>query len=348
MARILLVQPFDAHAGSQRVAHAIATVLARRGVDVSIKLGFGGKGFLSEMPGVRPDIRCDDVAIRKILYPLWVLLALVPTALAALRGRTVWVNTVYSIAPAMLAILLVPKRTIIHLHEVTFPRPFHLLIWLAVRRDATLVCVSADQARRLGVSAELLPNSVGRPESDAVSRADRLLFVGTTQAIKGFALYLAVCRNLEGLALRKAAYLSDEDRHDPALVEAARSMGVEVVFGERSPDAIFADGFLVLLCTDPRLWVETFSLVAAEAVTRLVPVAGVGVTVLDEVVGEALAFNDPDRDPDRIARDVRGLYQDPQRMTELRAACAERRPHFAEDAFADRLFALLRTAGAVS
>jgi len=348
MPRVLLLQPFDAHAGSQRVALAILDALTDQGVDVSVKLGFGGKGFLSETTSVRPDIRSDNIPLRKLLYPLWILLSLLPIACAALRGRVVWVNTIYSVPPAMLAILLFPKRTIIHLHEVTFPRPFHLLLGMAARRGAPLVCVSADQAARLGVSAETLPNAVKRPETQRESRLDRLLFVGTTQPIKGFDLYVEACRRLKELPLRRTAYLSDEERHDPAQVQAARDLGIEIVFGERSIDAIYDDGFLVLLCSDPRLWIETFSLVAAEAVTRLVPVGGAGITVLHEVVGEALAFDEPGRDPDRIAQAIIDLYQDPQRMAALREACARRRSHFAEEVFAERLLALLQNAGQLS
>lgn len=340
--KVLFIQPFDAHAGSQRVGHAVVTAFTRAGVEVSTRVGFGGRGFLSELPGVRPDIHCTHVPIRKLLYPLWVALALVPTAWAAARGRLVWANTVYAITPALLAILMVPKQTIIHLHETIFPRPFNFLLRLAAWRGSTIVCVSADQAQRLGLAAEILPNPVGPPAKDGTSREDRLIFVGTTRPIKGFSLFISVCERLTDVGLRKAAYLSDEDGHDRALVETARSLGIDIVLGERSLDAIYADGFLVLLCTDPRLWIETFSLVAAEAVTRLVPIAGTGITVLGEVVGEALAFDDPTRNPDLIARSISELYNDPARAAALRAACAERRPQFAEEVFADRILALAR------
>lgn len=347
--RVLFVQPFDAYAGSQRVAEAIVVAFAAAGVDVAIKLGFGGRGFLSDSPGVRPDIHCDHIPTRKLLYPLWVMLAVAPTAWAAVRGRVVWANTVYAIAPALLAILIAPRRTVVHLHEATFPAPFHLLVRFAAWRGARLVCVSMDQAQRLGVEAAILPNPVRRPATDDVSaRKDRLLFVGTTQPIKGFDLYVQVCRRLTGVALRKMAYLSDEDRHDRALVDAARSVGIDVVFGERSPDAMYTDGFLVLLCTDARVCAETFSLVAAEAVTWLVPVAGTGITVLDEVVGEALAFNDPRRDPDLIAQAIADLHRSSDRTAALRAACAERRPHFSTEIFADRLLGLLKRQGVAS
>ncbi|HWQ88271.1 hypothetical protein [Brevundimonas sp.] len=347
--RVLFVQPFDAYAGSQRVAEAIVNAFAAAGVNVAIKLGFGGRGFLSEVPGVRPDVRCGHIPTRKLLYPLWIMLALAPVAWAAIRGRVVWANTVYAIPPALLAILIAPRRTVVHLHEATFPAPFRLLIRFAGWRGSRLVCVSADQAQRLGVAAAILPNPVSRPTTDYISaRKDRLLFVGTTQPIKGFDLYVAVCRRLTGVALRKTAYLSDEDRHDRALVDAARGVGIDVVFGERSPDVMYADGFLVLLCTDARVCAETFSLVAAEAVTRLVPVAGTGIIVLGEVVGEALAFNDPRRDPDLIAQAIADLHRAPERAAVLRAACAERRPHFSTEIFANRLLDLLKKQGAAS
>lgn len=339
---VLVLNPFDAYAGSQRIGRALVVTLHALGVDVRVRLGFGGRGFLSDISEVRPDVLCNSVSIRKLLYPLWTLLALVPVAWAAARGRIIWANTVYAVSPALLAILLFPHRIVIHLHEATFPRPFLWLLRLASARNAMIVCVSADQARRIGIDATILPNPVRQPCADPSSAMDRFLFIGTTQPMKGLALFVDVARLLDGTGLRMTAYLSDEDRQDHALVEAARAAGIQAIFREQSPDAMYRDGFLLLVGTDPRLWSETFSLVAAEAVAALVPVGGAGATVLPEVLGDALAFNEPGRDPVVIAQAVRRLRADPAWHARLREACAQRRAEFSEGMFEKRVGTLLR------
>lgn len=339
---LLVIHSFDAHAGAQRIGNALVTILAAAGVDVHVRLGFGGRGFLSEIPGVRPDVRCNHIPTRKLLYPLWALLALVPVAWAAGRGRIIWVNAIYAIGPALLAIMLFPRRTVIHLHEATFPRPFHWLLHLARWRGATIICVSADQARRIGVEAIILHNPVRQSAANLSSRMDRFLFIGTTQPMKGLALFIEVVRLLDDAGLRAAAYLSDEGHADQALVNAARSAGIDVIFGERSPEAMYRDGFLVFMGTDASLVSETFSLVAAEAVAALVPVGGAGATVLSEVLGDALAFNEASRDPATIANAVHRLHAAPETMARLRQACAERRVHFSEAIFEQRLLRLLQ------
>lgn len=338
---VLLLHAFDAHAGAQRIGHTLITSLAASGADVRLRLGFGGRGFLSELPGARPDVRCNHILTRKFLYPFWALAALIPVAWAAARGRVIWANAIYAIGPALLAIILFPHRVVVHLHEATFPRLFHWLLRMARWRGVTIVCVSADQARRIDVEAFILPNPVPIPLDDLPSRQDRFLFIGTTQPMKGFALFVEAAHLLSDTALRATAYLSDEDRQDRALVSAAKAKGIEVVFGERDHDVMYRDGYLLLLSTDPRLWVETFSLVAAEAVAALVPVGGAGSTVLPEVLGEALAFNDADRDPSIIADAVRRLLADPKEYGRLRQACKERRTQFTDGKFEQRVIRIL-------
>jgi glycosyltransferase involved in cell wall biosynthesis len=339
---VMLLHPFDAHAGAQRIGSAFVAALAATGVDVRVRVGFGGRGFLSELPGVRPDVQCDHIPTRKLLYPLWAICAMVSVAWAAARGRVVWANTIHAIAAALLAAMLFPRRTIVHVHEATFPRPFLWLLRLAHWRGASIVYVSADQAARIGVSGAILPNPVHLPSIDQPSRQNRFLFIGTTQPIKGFALFVAVVRLLDGSGLDTVAYLSDEHRHDRALVAAARAAGIEIVFGENSPEVMYRDGFLLLMATDPAMVSETFSLVAAEAIAALVPVGGAGATVLPEVLGEALAFNHANRDPASIAQAIRALLADPEKYAALRRACAERRVHFSEAAFTQRVVRLLQ------
>ncbi|WBH15104.1 glycosyltransferase [Sphingomonas radiodurans] len=335
--KMLLLNTFDAYAGSQRIGRDMVRLLAAAGHDVQVRLGFGGGGFLRDLSETRTDVGISNVAIRKLLYPLWALLVSLPVAIAALRGRIIWANAVYATLPALLAALLCPHRVAVHLHEATFPKLFMMILRLMVWRGVLIICVSSDHAARIGLPATVLYNPVSLSHRDAPSACDRLLFVGTTQPIKGFALFVAVCDKLEALPLRKTAYLSDEARHDRTLVARARQAGIDVVFGESRPEVLYRDGFLLLQTTDSALWTETFSLVAVEAMARLVPVAGTGTTVLPEVLGEALAFNAPSRDPREIADAIRSLHANPAQHAALRSACASHRGVFSECAFLNRL-----------
>ncbi|RSU59101.1 hypothetical protein BRX36_19615 [Sphingomonas sp. S-NIH.Pt1_0416] len=335
--RFLLLNPFDAYAGSQRIGLDVLAALKAAGHSVRVKLGFGGNGFLSDLPDVVPDMRTGHIRLRKVLYPFWSLLKMVPVALHVLRGDMVWANTVYAVPPALLAALLRPKRVIIHLHEVTFPRIFQPLLRLLSRKGVCLVCVSFDHARRIGLPATVLYNPVGLPALPIDNQQDRVLFVGTTQPSKGFALFVAVCRQLAEHPLRRVAYLSDETRHDPELVADAQAAGVEVVFGESDPSILYRDGFLLLQASDPALCIETFSLVAVEAMAWQVPVAGAGSSVFSEVLSDAMAFNAISRDPASIGDAIKALYADPVRHDALRAACVHRRSMFSENAFSQKI-----------
>jgi glycosyltransferase involved in cell wall biosynthesis len=339
--RVLILNPFDAFAGSQRVACDLVARLTETGHCVTVRLGFGGGGFLTDLPSITTDLSISNVSIRKLLYPLWALFVSLPLAMAVLRGRVVWANTIYAAPPAFLAAMLCPSRVVIHIHEANFSRLFFLILRLLVLRGVLLLCVSTDHATRIGLPATILYNSVPLPVKDVESACDRLLFVGTTQAIKGFALFVTVCELLEEFPLRKAAYLSDEARHDIKLVTEARRVGVDVIFNQSDPEVLYRDGFLVLQVTDPTLWTETFSLVAVEAIARQVPVASAGAVVLKEVLGDALAFDVPSRDPIVIADIIRSLHADHDRHKNIRAACVRRRTTFSEDAFRIRLEEIL-------
>lgn len=339
--KILLLNPFDAFAGSQRIARDTIDQLTDLGHDVAVKIGFGGYGFLTNLPSTTSDFDISDIPTRKLLYPFWLLWVILPVALSVLRGYTVWANTIYATPASLLAAMLCPSRVVIHLHEASFSKLFHPILRLMVKRGALLICVSADHKARIGLPATVVYNSVPLPDGDGASTCDRLLFVGTTHAMKGFDLFVSVCEELRDFPLRKAAYLSDEARHNVVLVKRARDAGIDVIFNQSDPEVLYCNGFLLLQMTDPSLWTETFSLVAVEAMARQVPVASAGSSVLSEVLGQALAFDVPSRDPKAIAHLIRDLNADPVRYKDLRIACADRRGAFSKKAYRQQLEVLL-------
>lgn len=332
---VLLIHPFDAIAGSQRVVLNIAQALYEAGYGLEVRLGFGSGGFVSRLRGVRRFLDVNRIALRKLLYPFW-LLSIMPRVLrAAFGGEVVWANTVHA-APAVLAALLTcPRRVIIHVHEARFPGVLMRLLRYSRRRGATILCVSKTHREVLRLDAEVLLNCVTIETVDApISLRTALIYVGSTSAEKGFALFIEVATCLSATDLVPVAFLPSDDRCDTAMVQAARSAGIRIEFGVTETGQMYDQAFLSLMCTDAGQCTETFSLVATESICHLVPVASAGSAVLKEIIGPALAFEAPDRDPNSIAAQILSLRADQARYERLVQACRDRRGDYAFERFA--------------
>lgn len=346
MPAILLMHPFDAIAGSQRIAIDLARALQSGGCPVEVRLGFGSQGFVSQWPGVRRFLDINHIPTRKLLYPLWLFAMLPRVLLAVLAGEVVWANTIHAAPAACLALVLAPKRVVIHVHEVEFPVIFRALLRWATYRGATLLCVSDYHRRALGLDAQVLPNSVTlNADPPMQTPRSQLVFVGNTSALKGFALFIEVARQLEKAAgLTPVAFLPPAQLCEPALLREAQAAHVDLRHGVTDPRDMFGAAYLLLLCTDPARATETFSLVAVEAMSALVPVASAGTGVLKEVLGDALAFDVPSRDPVRMAAEVVALRSSPDRYQALVEACRARRGDYTFDRFRARVLALVARA----
>ncbi len=340
--KILLVHPFDAHAGSQRVAQQVRDALNNLDHRCYVHLGFGTRGFVSAIPNVGRFLPLDDISWRKRLYPLWIL-ALMPRILwAVCRREIVWANTVHAIPAVLLALCLAPRSVVLHLHEIEFPRLLHLLARWAARRGARVLCVSDVHRRELELSAEVLHNCVTVRSDEALADPPILLFVGAMSRIKGFDLFVKVVHAIEPGTVRAIAYIPGVPVGAAELDAAACDAGIELHYGVIDPTVMYPGAALLLQCTDPTLCTETFSLVMAEALACGVPVGTTGMKVAAEILGDAWAFDVPDRDPYRIADHVRTLFADPVRLQDLREAARERRSRYAFPAFCERVEALLR------
>lgn len=317
----------------------LVTVLEEKGVLVRVRLGFGRTGFISRLPTISRFMAVESPFLRKLLYPVWVGVSMVQSAIASMRRQIVWANTIHAAPSVLLSLMIAPKRVVLHLHEIEFPSPFRIFLKLAILRGATIVCVSDFQARQLRVPAQLLPNGFGLPPApSAPALRNRFLFVGNTKPLKGFELYLRVAERLHVGGVVAVAFLSGtRDTEDAGLVSRAESIGVDLHFAVTDPAIMFADGFACFLASNPSIATETFSLVAAESVWYLVPVISAGSAVLPEICGTALAFDAPDRNPDRIVKEIEALASDPDRYACLVGACADRRQEFEVERFASRL-----------
>lgn len=341
--KVVMVQPFDAFAGSQRVFVSTAQVLQSLGHGVDVQLGFGTTGFVSRELAARALLDIDRISLRKALYPIWMLMLMPRLLVAVMGGRVLWMNTVHAFPAAFLALCVAPRRVVLHLHEIEFPRIFDRFLRWALRRGAHVVCVSAFHRDRLGLRAIALPNPVAVGPAVEPARPPLIVFVGAVNALKGFPLFLDVFRALPPGRVRGRVCVPLIPKGARAHIEEARALGLEVLVGETLAQKLFDGACLTLQCTDPRLATETFSLVAVESLSCGVPVATAGLEVAQEVLGDAWAFNEAGREPARIAERILSLVDDEPRMCELRAAALRRRELFAPAAFSAGVQGVLRS-----
>lgn len=332
-AKVLFLHPFDALAGSQRVASTLVRAFRGLSIPVEVLLGFGNNGFVSQIPEVKRFMAVNRVGLRKALYPLWLAMLLPRMVWAVWRGETVWANTVHAIPATIPMLWLAPGRVVLHVHEVEFPGLFQWLLRWGASRGAHVLCVSDYHRQRLGIQADVLSNCVDHASDTEPQHPPTLLFVGAASAIKGFPLFVEVARRLPPGQVQAIACVPAPPPASRELIEIAEASGVKLRYGLSDPVAMFDGATLLMQCTDPTLWTETFSLVMVEALACGVPVATSGMAVAPEILGDAWAFDVPSRDPDRIVAEVLSLLEDGQRLQSLRAAARARRAHFSFERF---------------
>lgn len=342
--RVLLLHPFDAVAGSQRVAADLTRAFRGLGIASEVHLGFGGKGFVSKIDGVSRFLTLNNIMLRKVFYPFWIAAMIPRTLWMAWRGNVIWANTIHSIPAAIAALFLAPRRVILHIHEIEFPDLFMRVLCWAANRGAMVVAVSQLHAERLGVAAEVLPNCIDFSSDAKAEQPPIIVFVGAISPLKGFPLFVEVVRRLRPGAVRAIAWVPQIPPASLAVANDAREAGVNLRIGATDPVEMFSGATLTLQCTDSAIGTETFSLVMVESMGCGVPVATTGMAVAPEILGDAWAFDVPSRDPDLIAYEIMTLLDNPPRLQALRAAARARRSHFSFEAFQTRVGKLLDAA----
>ena len=334
---VLFVHPFDALAGSQRVAVALIRAFYGLNCRVRVLLGFGTNGFVARLDGVRAFLSVNHVGLRKALYPLWLVMLMPRMLWAVWRREIVWANTIHAIPAVLLVLVLAPSRVVVHVHEIEFPRLFGWLLDWAVSRGATMLCVSDFQRRELGIRAGVLHNCVDKMGEALPSQPPVLLFVGAVSALKGFPLFIEVVSRLPPGMFTAVACVPSLPDSAHEWIARAQHLGVILRCGLADPEDIFAGATLLIQCTDPGIATETFSLVMSEALAFGVPVATTGMGVASEVLAGAWAFDAPSREPDLVASKIVALCQDKPRLASLRVAALERRMNFSFPVFQVRV-----------
>jgi glycosyltransferase involved in cell wall biosynthesis len=319
---LIFVNAFDALAGSQRVAVSLFRAFLDLKIPFKIYLGFGNVGFISEFGGVDRFSSVNLPVIRKLLYPFWVLFLWPKILYAIFKKKIIWANAVYAIPAILPAVLFSPSRLVIHVHEVDFSVIIKILLFFAARQGVCILCVSNFHRERVFTGAKVLLNSV--MSSGWAKRQDvpTILFVGNATALKGFPLFIEVIKLLPAHQFRAVACVPSISAASNDLIERAFLAGIEIRVGISDPAQIYTEASLLLQCTDPNLWTETFSLVVVEAISFAVPVATVGLMVAGEILGDAIAFDVPVRDPTVIAAKIVKFFENESNVYEAQSLSA--------------------------
>lgn len=337
---VLFLHPFDAKAGSQRVGAMLVRLLRNEGLDVKVALGFGSNGFLSAQSDVTASFAIESVKLRKLLYPLWLIIANLRSAFAVAKGKIIWANTVHALPAVLPALLFRPGKLVVHIHELQMPGLFRTLLAWAFRRKAILVAVSQHQADHLRLPCRILWNAVGALPPIISRVGHNLVWVGDWRPFKGFDLFVAIAE--AGTPFNSIAILGGSpEQYPPSLLSRADAAGIDCRFGMSDPGAMLEGAILALQLSDSRQVDETFSLTAAEAVWNLVPVGAAGSEAVAEVAGPALAFNLNSRDPAEFAAAIRELAADPENLGKLRESCRAVQPDLSEGRYLSDLLSIL-------
>jgi glycosyltransferase involved in cell wall biosynthesis len=342
--KIILIHPFDSHSGSQRVVATLARVFFESGDNLKIFLGFGTEGFVSEISGVSRFSRINNVLIRKYLYPIWILIMWPRMIISVIRREIVWANTVYSIPAVLPMVLFAPRHLIIHAHEIQFPKVLNKLLYWASKRNVMILAVSHLHLKRLGLKATILPNCVEVDCDAQETDTNVVIYVGNPSLPKGFPLFVDVAKRLQGRDFSLIAYVPYRTKAVDEILRTAEEAGVQVKVGYTNPLEIYSGASLLLQCSDPSFCTETFSLVSVEAVCCGVPVATAGMEVAGEVLGEALAFDEPTRNPDKIAHEITVFLASSDMVSKIIRATKLQRLKYGYETFRDGVKCIIEMA----
>jgi glycosyltransferase involved in cell wall biosynthesis len=337
-----IVHAFDAFGGAQRIAATLIKALNDVGLNVRLFLGFGTCGFISGCQGIKRFSKINNILLRKILYPFWIIWMWPRVAVYVSKGDLVWANAIYAIPAVLPALIYSPHRVVLHLHEIEFPRFFLSVVRWAISRGARVLCVSDLHRQELNLAADVLHNCVNVHSDRAPEDPKIILFVGNLSNTKGFDLFVEVVRLIQPSTVRAIAFVPDVPYGKRNKVEAACRAGIEMRFGVSDPYVIYPGASLLLQCTDPVIATETFSLVMVEALACGVPVGTAGMKVAYEILSDACAFDVGSRNPEEIAACIKKLLASPERLNILISAAKKRREYFTYESFKANISNIIR------
>ncbi|NQV76893.1 MAG: hypothetical protein HQ490_00880 [Lutibacter sp.] len=295
--KVLIVNAFDAYAGSQR---SLANWLSVQDKDVEydVFLFCGDGGFVADLTNCKVTtlFKLRNILLRKVSLILfmpffWIYLLLIFKKYSFVIGNS---------SPALFLIfpLYIFNKAYIIIHEIT--RVPGILVKILKRwssKKNTMV-VSNIINEKFKIEGRVIFNAIARIElaemGDKPFEKRKIIFVGDFRKAKRFDFFVAIAELFKNtLQYQFVAYLSHEPHKQDEfnIVNKANECGIDVKFNVKDPGIFFKDAYFLIQCTDEDEWVETFSYLAAEALSYNVPIIATGITVISELFSGSVYYN---------------------------------------------------------
>ncbi|MGM9842444.1 MAG: glycosyltransferase family 4 protein [Candidatus Limisoma sp.] len=298
---------YNDYSGSPRVLRTVVDGLLREGVDVTLVSSRGGAldGIVSHSSARFRHIAYNykfstNPAVTMLRYSFVQLL----TFFIALRWTfrrdvTFYVNTILPVAPA-LAGRLTGKRVVYHYHENASVKSamYRFLSALMQRLAHEIVCVSDYQAsllaRRRGIT--VVPNAVPDafrravcPNAERAFDEHNVLMLSSLKDYKGTREFFEIAQRLPDR--RFTLVVNDEmSAIEKYIAERGIVVPSNLTVFPRQTDIVdfYRRASVVVNLSNPRMFIETFGMTVAEAMTAglpvIVPTVGGVADLVDEGV----------------------------------------------------------------
>lgn len=321
--KILVVHPFDAFGGSQRVTLGSIHSFETEFDVVKSLVVFGGNGFLTQSKDCLVLLNISSSFVRKILYVISIPLISLIILYFALRRYKIYAATYYSAPYLFFTALVYPAKCILHLHEIEVPNLIKFYVDLLARSKITLLFVSGFHRNKVKLPGKIVLNYVDYADHIQPTYINpcvaKIIFVGSPTVHKGFDLFSAATALLPSTKTSIVAYVGSSS----VLTARNQATHIQFVTGISDVAEIYDSNSILLLCTDPKKVSETFSLAAAEAMSNGTLVANLGSEVASELFGKHLIINDSSRNPETISKKVLHIIDNFDDYSEHRASAKE-------------------------
>ena len=351
MAKIHAFHLLNDFSGSPKVLRQVLDGMAAAGHSVELYTSPSGRGFLSDIPGVRARSNryrfVQPILQRLCLLMFSQLYVLVAGWRRVNSSDIVYVNTLLPFGGAILGWLR-GARVIYHLHETSVsPQLFKKFLLFWVRLCATEVIYVSDFLARQEpldkpqcVIWNAIPEEFARRAAERTERRERpgrILLIASLKRYKGVDEYVDLAAFCPELSFE--------------LVVNASPADISTYFGDRTLPAnltvfpaqsdvhpFYRRADVVLNLSRPDEWVETFGLTALEGMVYGVPVIVPPVGGIAEIVPHGRAgYQLNGRDTAAIAGRLREWQNDPQLYKRHCAGAREQAAQFTEAHFLQRI-----------
>jgi glycosyltransferase involved in cell wall biosynthesis len=343
------------NSGSPRVLSAAIEALGGREARNRLYVGSQGRGILERvwLPTRRYwyyRSRFRLVTLATFLLSQILLYRQLSSARDVPSDAMVYVNTLLPFGAALWA-KRNGRRVVYHVHELSIsPAPLRHFLVAVVRRTADLVVyVSRDHLSRLpipGPPAVVLPNPVdpalqalGETMPYAPRRSGRfeVLMLASPRNFKGVPEFLHLASALGGRPDIAFTLVLNADDAEIARYVGSLDLptGVRIHSRTDNPAGFFVRADLVVNLSRVDLWIETFGLTLAEAMSFGVPVIAPPVGGPAELVSPGQdGYLIDSRDHEALVATVLRLADDPALCTALSNAARKKARVFSQSAFA--------------